>query len=57
MTAIRDVSREVAIAVAQHAYANGHARTSPSRGEGVEDFVTRKMYYPEYVPIFSRMYD
>ena len=54
---IRQVSREVATAVAHHAYEKKIARTNPARGETVEDFVERKMYYPEYVPIFSRIHD
>jgi len=57
VNAIREVSREVATAVAHHAYDKGLARTNPGRGESVEEFVERKMYYPEYVPIYSRLYD
>ena len=56
-TNIREVSREVATAVAHHAYEKKIARTNPARGETVEDFVERKMYYPEYVPIFSKVHD
>ena len=54
---IRDVSREVAIACAKHAYDKGIARSNPGRNETVEQFITRKMYFPEYVPIISKMHD
>ena len=57
VTSIREVSKEVAIAVAHHAYEKNLARRSPGRGESVEAMVLRKMYYPEYVPIMSKMYD
>jgi len=57
VTAIRNVSRHVATAVAHHAYDKQLARANPARGESIEHFVERKMYYPEYVPIFSRLYD
>ena len=53
---IRDVSREVAVAVAHHAYDKKIARTQPGRGETVEGFIERKMYYPEYVPLYSQLY-
>lgn len=51
---IREVSQNVAVAVASHAYDIGIARTPVERGETVESFVGRKMYYPEYVPLFSK---
>ena len=57
VTSIREVSKEVAIAVAHHAYEKNLARRSPGRGESVEAMVLRKMYYAEYVPIMSKMYD
>ena len=57
ITSIREVSREVAVAVAKHAYEKGLARQHPGRGESVEGLVERKMYYPEYVPIFSKLYE
>ena len=47
VTSIREVSREVAIAVAQHAYDKNIARTMPARGENTAEFVERKMYFPE----------
>ena len=43
--------------MAHHAYEKQIARVSPARGESVEEFIERKMYYPEYVPIFSRVHD
>ena len=56
VTAIRSVSRSVAIAVAHHAYEMQIARAMPGRGESVEGLIDRKMYYPEYVPLFSKPY-
>jgi len=53
VTNIRSVALEVAIAVAEHAYDLNIARTPPGRGETAAQFVGRKMYYPEYVPIYS----
>jgi len=50
---IRTVSLNVAIACARDAYDKGLARANPARGETVEGFLERKMYFPEYVPIFS----
>jgi hypothetical protein len=49
VTAIRDVSTAVATAVAHHAYEKKIARINPGRGESIEAFVQRKMYFPEYV--------
>ena len=54
---IRAVSREVAVACAQHAYDKGIARNYPRRNETTEEFIERKMYWPEYVPIISKMHD
>lgn len=55
VTSIRDVSLSLAIAVARHAYDKGLARTPPGRNETVEDFVSRKMYFPDYVPLFNSL--
>jgi len=52
---IRDVSLQVALACMYNAYDNNIARANPGRGETVEGFVERKMYFPEYVPIFSEV--
>ena len=60
MCTCRQVSRVVATAVAAHAYEAKIARVYPGcegRGETTSDFIERKMYYPDYVPIFSRLYD
>jgi len=51
--AIRDVSLNVAIACAHNAYDNKIARSNPGRNETVEGLLKRKMYFPEYVPIYS----
>uniref|UniRef100_A0A7S4B0Y2 Malic enzyme n=1 Tax=Chrysotila carterae TaxID=13221 RepID=A0A7S4B0Y2_CHRCT len=50
---IRECSLEVAVAVVRHAKELGLARASPARNETVERWVERKMYYPEYVPIYT----
>ena len=50
---IRACALQVGTSVAEHAYELNIARSAPGRGETVAQFVTRKMYYPEYVPIFS----
>ena len=57
VTNIREVSKHVAIACAKHASEKGTSRSYPARGETVEQWIERKMYYPEYVPIFSRLYE
>eukprot|EP00326_Haptolina_ericina_P013578 CAMPEP_0181214592 /NCGR_PEP_ID=MMETSP1096-20121128/25543_1 /TAXON_ID=156174 ORGANISM="Chrysochromulina ericina, Strain CCMP281" /NCGR_SAMPLE_ID=MMETSP1096 /ASSEMBLY_ACC=CAM_ASM_000453 /LENGTH=333 /DNA_ID=CAMNT_0023306353 /DNA_START=1 /DNA_END=1002 /DNA_ORIENTATION=- len=55
VSAIRDVSLHVALACARNAYSSNLARANPGRGETVEAFVERKMYFPEYVPIYSEV--
>jgi len=55
VTNIRACALQVGISVAEHAYELKIARNNPGRGETVAQFVTRKMYYPEYVPIFSEV--
>ena len=57
VASIRDVSREVAIAVAEHAYDKNIARKSPARHETVADMIDRRMYFPDYVPIISNQFD
>jgi len=52
---IREVSLNVALACVHNAYDNNIARANPARGETVENFVERKMYFPEYVPIYSEV--
>ena len=50
---IRKCSLNVAISCAQHALDLKIARTAPGRGEELEGWVERKMYYPEYTPIYT----
>ena len=45
--------RQVAIAVYRHAKEKNIARVLPGRGETIESFVKRKMYYPEYAPLIK----
>ena len=45
--------RQVAIAVFRHAKEKNIARVLPGRGETIESFVKRKMYYPEYAPLIK----
>jgi len=47
ITAIRDCSKAVAIAVVKHAQSLNIARAKPGRNENVQQWVSRKMYYPE----------
>ena len=52
---IRMVSRKVAVAVIEEAIATGIAtQISADDRKDVEDFVARKMYYPEYVPLVEK---
>ena len=53
ITNIRDASQHVAVTVAKHAAELNIARERPARNETVEEWMQRKMYYPEYVPIYS----
>jgi len=53
ITTIRECSREVAIACVRHARDLNIARASPARNESIDRWVERKMYYPEYVPLYS----
>jgi len=49
------VSRKVAVAVIEEAIATGIAtQISADDRKDVEDFVARKMYYPEYVPLVEK---
>ena len=52
ITSIRDCSYHVAVAVTKHALEQNLARAGPSRGESIEQWVARKMYYPEYAPLY-----
>ena len=42
----------VAVAVAKHALEENLARAGPGRGESVEQWVAKKMYFPEYAPLY-----
>ena len=53
VTSIRECSEQVAIAVYRHAKEKNIARVMPGRGETIETFVKRKMYYPEYAPLIK----
>ena len=48
ITNIRDASQHVAVTVAKHAAELNIARERPARNETVEEWMQRKMYYPEY---------
>ena len=52
---IRDVSLKVATAVIKEAYRAGLTTkiTNKHINEGIEKFVARKMYFPEYVPLID----
>ena len=49
---IRECSYHVAVAVAKHALEENLARAGPGRGESVEQWVAKKMYFPEYAPLY-----
>lgn len=52
---IRWVSRKVAVAVIEEAIATGIAtKISADDRVDIEDYVARKMYYPEYVPLVEK---
>jgi len=53
ITAIREANREVAIACVRHARDISIARATPGRNESIERWVERKMYYPEYAPLYT----
>ena len=52
ISSIRECSYHVAVAVARHALELGIERARPGRGETVESWVAKKMYYPEYAPLY-----
>jgi malate dehydrogenase (oxaloacetate-decarboxylating)(NADP+) len=52
LTRIRDCSRAVACAVIRRAVAEGHA--SPGILTGLEERVSRAMWFPEYRPVRYR---
>ena len=52
---IRMVSRRVAVAVIEEAISTGIATTiSADDRKDIDDYVARKMYFPEYVPLIEK---
>jgi malic enzyme len=52
---IRKVSHRIAVAVVEEAIRTGQAtKVSKEDKENLDDFVSRKMYYPEYVPLVEK---
>jgi malate dehydrogenase (oxaloacetate-decarboxylating)(NADP+) len=55
LSRIREVSRSIAVAVAQEAIRGGLAtRKAAIEAKDLDSFVAPKMYYPEYVPLVER---
>lgn len=55
LSRIRDVSHAIAVAVAKEAINDGLATNASSKMvEDVSAYVSRKMYYPEYVPLVQK---
>ena len=51
---IRDVSHSIAVAVVQEAIRAGLAtKVRPHDKDNLEEWIARKMYYPEYVPLVN----
>jgi malate dehydrogenase (oxaloacetate-decarboxylating)(NADP+) len=54
LSKIRDVSHRIAVAVVQEAIDAGLAtKFRPQDKENLEEWIARKMYYPEYVPLVN----
>jgi malate dehydrogenase (oxaloacetate-decarboxylating)(NADP+) len=52
---IRKVSRRVAVAVVEEAMREGLAtKVTEEAAKDLDAFVSRKMYYPEYVPLVEK---
>jgi len=52
---IRDVSHRIAVAVIEEADRSGQATKLTEKDRAnLNDFVGRKMYYPEYVPLVEK---
>lgn len=52
---IRKVSHRVAVAVVEEAMRDGLAtKVSAEDAKDLDEFVARKMYYPEYVPLIEK---
>jgi malate dehydrogenase (oxaloacetate-decarboxylating)(NADP+) len=54
LSTIRDCSHCIAVAVVEEAISTGLATKFPMSTETTTDFVSRKMYYPEYVPLIEK---
>ena len=55
ISSIRQVSHRIAIAVIEEAMRQGLAtKISSEDAENLDEFVARKMYYPEYVPLVEK---
>ena len=55
ITSIREVSHRIAVAVVEEAIREGIAtKISVDDAANVSDFVARKMYHPEYVPLVEK---
>lgn len=50
---LRSCSMAVAEACVEHALELNLAKKKPKRGESIREFLEKKMYFPEYVPIYS----
>ena len=53
LKSLRECCLKVSEACVEHAIKEGLAQATPGHGESVREFIERKMYYPEYVPIYS----
>ena len=52
---IRQVSHRIAVAVVEEAMRDGLAtKVSQEDAQDLDEFVARKMYYPEYVPLVEK---
>lgn len=52
---IRKVSHKVAVSIVKEAIKDGQATTlSEQDKSNLDDFVDKKMYYPEYTPLIER---
>ena len=55
ISSIRQVSHRIAVAVIEEAIRDGLAtKISPDDAQNLDEFVARKMYYPEYVPLIEK---
>ena len=53
LKSLRECALKVSEACVEHALETGIARVRPEPDESVREFIERKMYYPEYVPLMS----